>query len=169
MTEAKWYVVQIKRNAYSLAERNLVRQGFICFQPLVRQTKRRGSQFFDVSRPVFPGYIFVQLIPTNMTWRKINNTVGVAKLLCMNNRPLMVPAGLVESLKENLDVDGCLTESVDFKEGDRIKILSGPFADFVTEIESVEADARVSLLLRLMGQNARISLDLSQISGPSSS
>ena len=78
----------------------------------------------------------------------------------------MVPTGLVDSLKDNLDVDGCYTESVDFEEGDRIKILSGPFADFVAEIESVEADARVSLLLRLMGQNARITLDLSQISGP---
>lgn len=164
MTKANWYLVQVKGSAYSLAERNLTRQGFVCFQPMVKQTKRRSTQFYDVSRPLFPGYMFVQFVPTDMTWRKISNTVGVTRLLCMGNLPLVVPAGLVESVKKNLDADGYFAGSVGLKEGDRINIQSGPFTDFVAEVESIEADARVSLLLTLMGQNALITLDLSQIS-----
>lgn len=42
---------------------------------------------------------------------------------------------MVESLKENLDVASCFSEPVGLKEGDRIRTLSGPFADFLAEIE----------------------------------
>ena len=95
VAEEHWYLVQVKPNGYRLAERNLARQGFTCFQPTVRATERRGAHFRPVSRPLFPGYFFVAFDPARAPWRKINSTAGVARLVSLGSVPQEVPWGLV--------------------------------------------------------------------------
>ena len=53
-TSGDWHVALLKPNSADLVERNLVRQGFEVFMPREIETKRRGSKFVEVSRPLFP-------------------------------------------------------------------------------------------------------------------
>jgi len=163
VTEEHWYLVQVKPNAYRLAERNLLRQGFNCFQPLVRTTERRGAQFKPVSSPLFPGYFFVAFDPARAPWRKINSTAGVARLLSLGNGPQVVPADLVADLRARLDAEGHVIFSDTLTLGDRVEIQSGPFAGFLGEVEQLAPEARAHLLIDLMGHQARVTVQMTEL------
>ena len=163
MTDEHWYLVQVKPNGYRLAERNLLRQGFGCFQPLVRATERRGAHFRPVSRPLFPGYLFVAFDPARAPWRKINSTAGVARLLSLGNVPQEVPRGLVAELRGRLDAEGHVILADNLEVGDRVEIQSGPFAGFLGEVARLEPEARAHLLVDLMGRQARVTAQLAEL------
>ena len=82
----RWYLAQCKPNATHVAVRNLDNQGFVSFLPLQEGTKRKGKGFQNQIRPLFPGYLFVQLDVNDGPWRKINNTRGVARLVRLGCR-----------------------------------------------------------------------------------
>ena len=163
MADEHWYLVQVKPNGYRLAERNLLRQGFACFQPLVRATERRGAQFRPVSRPLFPGYLFVAFDPTRAPWRKINSTAGVSRLLSLGNVPQEVPRGLVANLRARVDAEGQVILADNVEVGDRVKIQSGPFAGFLGEVARLAPEARAHLLVDLMGRQARVTAQLAEL------
>jgi transcriptional antiterminator RfaH len=163
VAEEHWYLVQVKPNGYRLAERNLARQGFTCFQPLARATERRGAQFRPVSRPLFPGYLFLTFDPARAPWRKINSTAGVARLLSLGNVPQEVPRGLVAELRARLDAEGHVILADNVEVGDRVEIQSGPFAGFLGEVARLAPEARAHLLVDLMGRRARVTAQVAEL------
>jgi transcriptional antiterminator RfaH len=163
VAEEHWYLVQVKPNGYRLAERNLARQGFTCFQPLARATERRGAQFKSVSRPLFPGYLFVAFDPARAPWRKINSTAGVARLLSLGSVPREVPRGLVAELRARLDAGGHVVLSDNLSVGDRVEIQSGPFAGFLGEVARLAPEARAHLLVDLMGRRAQVTARVTEV------
>ena len=163
MADEHWYLVQVKPNGYRLAERNLLRQGFACFQPMARATERRGAQFRPVSRPLFPGYLFVAFDPARAPWRKINSTAGVARLLSLGNVPQEVPRGLVAELRARIDAEGHVILADNVQVGDRVEIQSGPFAGFLGEVARLAPEARAHLLVDLMGRQTRVTAQLAEL------
>jgi transcriptional antiterminator RfaH len=163
VADEHWYLVQVKPNGYRLAERNLLRQGFACFQPMVRATERRGAHFRPVSRPLFPGYFFVAFDPARAPWQKINSTAGVARLLSLGNVPQEVPRGLVAELRARLDAEGHVILADNLEVGDRVEIQSGPFAGFLGEVARLAPKARAHLLVDLMGRQARVTAQLAEL------
>jgi transcriptional antiterminator RfaH len=163
VTVEHWYLVQVKPNSYRLAKRNLVRQGFTCFQPLLRTTERRGAQFRRVSRPLFPGYLFLAFDPARAPWRKINSTAGVARLLSLGNKPQGVPEGLVADLQARLDAEGHVILSDALIVGDRVEIQSGPFAGFIAEVAQLAPEARAHLLIDLMGRQVQVTAQVTEL------
>ena len=163
MADERWYLVQVKPNGYRLAERNLLRQGFACFQPMARATERRGAHFRPVSRPLFPGYLFVAFDPARAPWRKINSTAGVARLLSLGNVPQEVPTGLVAELRARLDAEGHVILADNVQVGDRVEIQSGPFAGFLGEVARLAPEARAHLLVDLMGRQTQVTAQLAEL------
>lgn len=143
--------MQIKPNAYSLATRNLNHQGFACFMPLTKETRRQGTKFKNVSRALFSGYLFVSFDIQRSGWQKINSTLGVTRLVSQQGLPQMVPHKFIEVLKARLDQNGFLMSPDCFQAGDLVTVNTGPFAGFFAEVERLPADARSLALLNLIG------------------
>jgi len=162
-----WFLIQVKQNGYRLAERNLERQGVTCFHPMLRITERRGAQFKTVSRPLFPGYLFTAFDPKKVGWQKINNTLGVSRILSRSGRPEPVPTGLVETIMNQLDADGYFVKSSQLRRGDTVNIEAGPFSGMVAKVEKLEPQARVNLLVNLMGVNVRVKAHNNDLARPS--
>ena len=57
----QWYLIQLKPNSHSLAERNLRRQGFETFLPMQKITHRKASRFVSDLKPAFLGYMCVSV------------------------------------------------------------------------------------------------------------
>ncbi|MEJ2030209.1 MAG: mitochondrial 54S ribosomal protein L40 [Maritimibacter sp.] len=47
--------------------------------------------------------------------------------------------------------------------GDEVELLTGPFADFIATVDSIDANRRVWVLMEMMGQTTRLSLDPDQL------
>ncbi len=155
--KARWYVAQVKPNGFARAEANLDRQGFETFMPLRRKTVRHARQMRDVLRPVFPGYLFIKFGSKRADWRKINSTFGVSKLISFESgKPAPVPDSLMAGLRARSDDHHVLQPLDDLRAGERVRMISGAFADFVGEVEEMVANDCVRLLFELMGQTTRV-------------
>ncbi len=153
-----WYLVQFKPNSHSIALRNLNRQGFETFLPMLSVTSRVGARFVSKSRPLFPGYLFVALDAGQGAWRKINSTYGVARIVSFAGQPSPVPNDLVAGLQARCDEAGVLTAASDLAPQDQVTLQKGPFSQFVATVESLDEDQRVWVLIDLMGQKTRINV-----------
>ena len=155
-TEA-WYVALLKPNGFERAVTNLTRQGFETFMPMQKKTVRHARQLTDVFRPVFPGYIFIQLGQKQTDWRKVNSTFGVSRLVSFRaQKPAVVPEELMRALMQRCDGQSALRPPDDLKAGEAVKMMSGSFAEFVGEIEAFVAADRLRILFDFMGQKIRL-------------
>jgi transcriptional antiterminator RfaH len=154
-----WCAAQLKPNGLSIAERHIARQGFTTFCPKRREDQRRGTKFVKQTVPLFPGYIFVQFDPEAADWRRVNSTRGVTRLITdTRGRPAVMPKAFMSALLTRCTDAHLFTPADSFAAGDEIRIVSGPFADTITRIESADAQGRLEILLDIMGQAVRTHL-----------
>ena len=155
-----WFLLQFKPNAHKLAERNLHRQGFETFLPLQEITDRKKTSFINNLKPLFPGYMFVAFDIQDAPWRKINNTKGVSKLVSFNDYPEPVPIDLISGLILRCNESGKILPPKQLNKGDEVQLLNGPFANFITTVEEIDAQQRVWVLMKFMGRSTRISVNI---------
>lgn len=159
-----WFLVQVKPNSHNIAKRNLQRQGFEVFCPKQKVTQRRSGRFVEVEQLLFPGYIFVGFETGSSPWRSINSTYGVSKLVSFRGgEPEQVPNSLIIGLKSRCGDDSVLRNDLELKSGSMVRFASGPFADFVASIETIESDQRAWILMDMMGSKLRMSASVMQL------
>ena len=152
----EWFILQFKPNAHHQAAKNLTRQGFETFLPLHDTTSRKASRFVNTSRPLFPGYMFIRFNRAESEWHKINNTYGVSRLITFNSVLRSIPTSFVNSLMKRYDLSGKLLPIQKLKKGEQVRVLTGPFANFIAIVEKYEADQRICILMDLMGRKTKI-------------
>ena len=163
-TVENWVVAQLKPNSFQIADTNLLRQNIVHFCPRRMETKSRSNKLVEKSAALFPGYIFVQSSRITSQWRSINATRGITRLVVNDpRRPNSLPEAFMAGLIARCDETGLLQEAQDISPGDDVRIIAGPFADIVTRIERLEADARLQVLIEIMGQSTRVSVARSAV------
>ncbi|MDF2116082.1 transcription termination/antitermination NusG family protein [Roseiarcaceae bacterium H3SJ34-1] len=135
----------------AVAEQHLYAQGFRGFLPRFRKTVRHARKLRQVLAPVFPGYMFVIMDVQHDRWRSINGTFGVSKLVTAIDRPVPVPAGIVEALQSSSDLVGLVRFDGGLVTGQKVRVLSGPFAQAIGALERLDDNGRVRVLLDMMG------------------
>ena len=152
----EWFILQFKSNSHHLAAKNLNQQGFETFLPLHDTTSRKTSRFINTSKPLFPGYMFIKFDRAKSEWHKINSTYGVSRLITFNSILKSIPTIFVDHLMKRYDLSGKLLPIQKLKKGDQVKVLKGPFADFIATVEKYETDQRIWILMDLMGRKIKI-------------
>ena len=151
----EWFILKFKPNSHHQARKNLTRQGFEVFLPLHDTTSRKLSRFINTSKPLFPGYMFIRFNRAESNWHKINNTYGVSRLITFNSILKSIPTIFVDHLMKRYDLSGKLIPIKKLKKGDHVKILKGPFANFIATVETYETDQRIWILIDLMGRKTK--------------
>jgi transcriptional antiterminator RfaH len=159
----QWYLIQFKPNSHRLAERNLRRQGFETFLPMQKVTRRKASRFVSDLKPLFPGYMFVNLNSDLAPWRSINSTIGVSKLVSFEGKPKPLPLQLISGLMLRCDASGTLLPPKSLNEGDSVEMLTGPFANFVATVDTIDPERRIWVLMYFMGQKTRMQVTADQL------
>ena len=162
--DLRWYLVQCKPNATQIAVRNLENQSFGTFLPLQEITKRRGKIFQQQIRPLFPGYLFVQIDPDQGSWRQVNSTRGVTRLVRLGAEPSVVPNEIVKALLAQCDEQSILrqtseTQSIQLHPGNQAQVTQGPFSGFIATISDIEPNSRIYILIEIMGQTTKVAID----------
>ncbi|MEJ0027272.1 MAG: transcriptional activator RfaH [Rhizomicrobium sp.] len=157
-TGARWYVLQTQPHAENRAIANLERQGFHVFCPRIRKTVRHARAVKQVFSPLFPGYVFLERDIAIESWRSVNGTFGVMRLITQGEAPQPVPHGIVEALQSRMGGDGAMNWAPSFKIGQAIRITEGPFTDLIGTLEQLDASGRVRVLLDLLGRAVSVAL-----------
>ena len=107
--------------------------------------------------------MFVTFDPEIGPWRQINCTIGVSKLVSFGHQPAPIPLDLISGLMARCSSGGKLLPPNQLNKGDAVQLLTGPFANYIAKVETIDADQRVWVLMELMGRVTRISVDPNQL------
>ncbi len=109
---------------------NLARQAIPAYFPHLTVERYRKGRRVTESEPLFAAYLFVQIRLSNETWRSVNSTRGITRLISFaEGRPSAVPEGVVEDLRERESRGELRTsEIVDIRPGNFVKLNFGPWA-----------------------------------------
>jgi len=155
----RWYVVQTKPREERRAVDNLERQGYRC-KLMTRDTERvrRGVRCF-VAEPLFPGYLFIALDRHESDWSKIRSTRGVSRMVRFGDHfPSLSPEVVVA-------IEQARPQPVPlFKRGERVVVQEGPFTGIEAVYVEPDGEARVMILLRMLGSEQAVSLPLNILS-----
>jgi transcriptional antiterminator RfaH len=160
-----WYVVQTQVNAEAKAGRNLIRQGFEIYLPRYLKRRSHARKIEKVAAPLFPRYLFVSVDIAKQRWRSIQSTVGVSHLVTNGSDPARVAHEVLQFLRAREDQNGfiAMDRRPSFAVGEKVRILAGAFADVVGLFDGLGDRERVAVLLDLLGQKVRVSMDVDMI------
>ena len=159
-----WFVVRTQPRAEEKAVRHLANQGFATYLPRYRRRIRHARRNAIVLRPLFPGYLFVQLDPARCRWRSINGTVGVCEILINGNAPRPIADRIIHEIKEREDESGAVRlMPPSFARGQVVRLLEGPLADVSGLFEEMRDENRVVLLVSLLGRQVRMQVSAAAI------
>ena len=102
----------------------LTKEGFTVFSPKIKKTLKVFNNFKTALKPMFPGYIFINL-NENMNWTKIKNTYGIKDVINFDGKPSKIPGRIIKLIKDNCDENGIYYEQNLLKKGDKVKIKKG--------------------------------------------
>jgi transcription antitermination factor NusG len=159
----RWFVARVLPRQENRAQFNLHRLGFRSFLPTLRRTVRHARRSRDTLQPLFPGYVFIIMDLSKHRWRSVNGTFGVASLIMGADQPTPVPSGVVEALIASFESCGAFHLDCSLEIGQKVRILSGPFADTLCRLAHLDDRGRVRVLLEIMGTEVATQLQRSAI------
>ncbi|MCK8516958.1 transcription/translation regulatory transformer protein RfaH [Methylonatrum kenyense] len=158
----RWYAAQCKPLQDERAEFNLAAQGFEVLRPLAKVRKRRRGKVCTVIESLFPRYLFVHLDDVAENWAPIRSTLGVAGLVRFGGRAVAVPGRMIHDIRCRLQGTDCcvdLTGQNTIAPGTKVTIETGAFAGHEAIFHARKGEDRVIVLLNIMQQTQRITLD----------
>ena len=120
----------------------------------IKDGKRR-----TVERRVFPGYILVQLVLSEDSWYVVRNTPGVTGFVGMGNDPTPLRPDEVAKIMNRMEAEAPKVK-FDFQIGEKVRIGTGPFADFIGTVSEIDAEkAKVRVMVSFFGRETPVELD----------
>ena len=173
--EKKWYVV----NTYSghekkVQEKLLMRASsmnmedyiFRVIVPEQTEVEVKDGVTKEKVKKLFPGYVLVEMIMTDEAWFVVRNTPGVTGFIGSSGKgakPTPLQPYEVDKILNSMGMSR-LEVSTDLKEGEIVKITSGPFAGMEGKISEVNLETnQLIVLLDLFGQETDVEVEMSQI------
>ena len=170
--QKRWYIVhtysgyenKVKVNLEKMIEnQSLGDRIFRIEVPQKTVTQIKGGKKTEKEEKVFPGYVLVEMIMDEETWYVVRHTTGVAKFVGSAKKP--IPAKDSE-IKKIINRSSSQTQKIelDVKVGDKVRITSGPFAEFVADIIEVYPDkAKLRANVSIFGRETPVELEYKQI------
>jgi transcriptional antiterminator NusG len=170
--ERAWFIIHCysgyeKKVQHNLEQRieSMGMQEFI-FQvvvPTVEEIEIRDGRRRTVERCLYPGYIMVQMILSDDSWYVVRNTPGVTGFVGMGNTPTPLRTEAVQGILRRMEASAPQVRAT-FKQGQKVRIIEGPFADFIGIVDGIdEARTKVRVLVSFFGRETPVELDFLQV------
>jgi len=167
-----WYVIHSYSGYENKVKANLEQriesmgmqdQIFEVIIPTEEEIEIHDGKRRTVERRVFPGYLLVHMIMNNDSWSVVRNTPGVTGFAGMGNEPTPLRDDEVEAIMRRIESQAPRVK-VTFQRGQRVRIIDGPFTDFVGTVDDINMDKnRVRVLVSFFGRETPVELDFLQV------
>lgn len=176
-SDKRWYSLRVisgkERKIKERIELEVQRSGWSDFitqvlVPSEKVYKIRNGKKVIMERNILPGYILLEAIPEKLSGeivQAISNMPNVIHFLGRNNPVPMQEAEanrMLGKVDESQEVGEALIEP--FIVGETIKIIDGPFNDFVGDIKEVnEEKKKLKVIVKIFGRGTEVELNFMQV------
>jgi transcriptional antiterminator NusG len=127
----------------------------------------KGGKRQVVQRKVFPGYLLVKMFYDNDSWYVVRNTPGVTGFVSSGTgtKPTPLSKREVEKiLAVKQETEAKPAFRLEFEEGDTVRIVSGPFADFNGTVSEINVDqSKLKVLVSIFDRETPVELGFDQV------
>lgn len=170
----RWYVIhtysgyenKVKTNIEHLIEtQGLENNIFEILIPTEEVTElKEGGRRVTTERKVFPGYVLVKMNLDARTQVAVRNTPGVTGFVGSEGQPAPLTRDEFNKITKRVSPEAPKKTSTDLEEGQSIKVVSGPLADFDGTVSEVNAEAgKVKVLVSIFGRETPVELSFDQV------
>jgi transcriptional antiterminator NusG len=170
-----WYVVHTYAGYENKVKANLEsRIGSMQMQdkifdveiPMEDVMEIKGGKKQVVQKKIFPGYLLVKMIYDNDSWYVVRNTPGVTGFVSSGTgtKPTPLSRREVEKILAVKQEEVKPTFRLEFEEGDVVRIISGPFADFNGTVDEINVDqSKLKVLVNIFDRETPVELGFDQV------
>jgi len=176
---SKWYVIhtysgyekKVKKNLeHRIESMGMKDKIFQVVVPVENEIEIRNGQRQPVERKMFPGYVLVNMIElkerdegSNEAWFVVRNTPGVTSFVGSGNRPIPLDEKEVRGILK-VGTETAPKVKPTFTRGQNVRIIDGPFAEFIGVVDEVSAERnKVKVLVSFFGRETPVELDFLQV------
>ena len=171
--EKRWYIVntysgyenKVKVNLEKRIEyMNMSEKIFRVEVPQKTITQVKAGKKTEKDEKVFPGYVLVEMIMDEDSWYVVRHTAGVTRFVGSAKKPIPARDSEIKKVLGRATTDAPQRIELDVKAGDKVRIISGPFAEFVGDITEVYPDkAKLRANVSIFGRETPVELEYKQI------
>lgn len=171
--EAKWYVVHTysghENKVAATLNQKIEAQGLEdkiveIFVPTQEKIEIREGKKQTVRERIFPGYVLVKMKLDDESWHAVRSTAGVTAFVGIGNKPTPLDENEVKTITKFSEMEAP-TYKAAFSIGEAVRIIDGPFADFLGTVDHInEEKGKVRVLVSIFGRETPVELDFLQVS-----
>lgn len=171
--KARWYVVhtysgQENRVAEQLRQRvesmGLEEQILEILIPTQEKIEVRAGSKQKLKEKIFPGYLLVRMVLDDNSWLTVRTTSGITGFVGASNQPTPLDNEEIKAIQRFMRMAAPKFKAK-FSVGEAVKIIDGPFADFLGTIENIDDEkGKVKVLVSIFGRETPVELDFLQVS-----
>lgn len=168
----RWYVIhsysgyenKVQQNLYHRIESmGMQDKIFQVVVPTEEEVELKDGQRRIIERRVFPGYVLVEMVLDEDSWYVVRNTPNVTGFVGSGNKPTPLRQEEVDKILKRMEAEAPKVK-ISFKVGQKVRIVEGPFEDFMGTVDEIDIDrARVRVLVNFFGRETPIELDFLQV------
>lgn len=169
---AKWYVIHtqtgyenrvkqaLEQRVKSLGVEEKIFEVVIPMREVVVVKKGKKSK---VHEKVFPGYVLIRMILDDDSWLVVRTTQGVTGFVGAGLKPTSISEKEVAAIMKFVQQEQPKFKSK-FSVGEAVKIIEGPFSDFLGTIEAIDEEkGKVRVLVSIFERETPVELDFLQV------
>lgn len=170
--QKRWYIVhtysghenKVKVNLEKRIEyMNMGEKIFRVEVPQKTVTQVKGGKKSEKEEKIFPGYVLVEMIMDDDSWYVVRHTAGVTKFVGSAKKPVAAKDSEIKKIIHRSQTQVQKIQ-LDVKAGDKVRIISGPFSDFVGDITEVYPDkSKLRANVSIFGRETPVELEYKQI------
>ena len=174
MADKIWYAIhahsgqenKVKENLEKTVERDKLEDliGEILI-PSEDVAEIKGGQRRVTTRKFFPGYVLVNMVLNEKTWFIVKTTPGVSGFISAGRKPVPVEGEEVKNIIEQIRGEQDKPKpKVMFQHGELVKIIEGPFSNFLGTVDEVNPErGRVKVLVKIFERLTSVELEFWQV------
>jgi transcription termination/antitermination protein NusG len=166
--KARWYVAhtysgyenKVKYNIEAAVEnrnmQDIIQEVSV---PMQEQVEMKNGKRKVNMKKTFPGYVMVKMVMTDESWYIVRNTRGVTGFVGPGSKPVPLSDAELESMgiQEKVSL-------IDVSMGDSVKVISGPFENFIGVVEGVNHEKqKIKVNISMFGRETPVELGFEQI------
>lgn len=162
---ANWYVLRIMSGHEDKVRVRLEKKSECrsILLPKEEVTYRRGGKERKRTKPLFPGYIFVQMEPQDDYQHSVKSTPGVINFIGCGNDPSPVEDAEIDNILEMIE-KGETEEPAPFEIGDFVHVINGPFMGIPGLISHVNPKkGKIKVEVEILGKRVPVELGFQDI------
>jgi len=173
LDDRKWYVIHTYSGYENKVRTNLEHRVesmgvqdkiFQVVIPTEEEVEIKDGQRRTVQKKVFPGYVLVEMLLGDDSWYVVRNTPGVTGFVGSGNKPMPLQDAEVKAILKQMKMETPKVK-VSFSKGERVKVVDGPFTDFIGIVDEINPErGKVKVLVSFFGRETPVELDFLQVS-----